>query len=112
MRVSKEVSLFKKMKQLKKMKEMKEEIEMRKFIDISVTTKLIKSMTTREFITYLNEVIALSPNDIINLYKEDIDGEAFLLLEKKDLSELGMMDKYVPLCNLFPMAEMIDNFFD
>lgn len=79
---------------------------------VEITESSIKSMSVMVFINYLSEIITLSPNDIITLYKEDIDGEAFLLMQKSHLSELGLLDRYVPLCNSFPTANFIDDFFD
>lgn len=79
---------------------------------ITTMVNSINSMSVREFINYLNDIIPLSPNNIINLYKESIDGEAFLLMEKKHISELGLMDKYNKLCIFFPMATFVDNFLN
>lgn len=72
----------------------------------------IEKMSVREFINHLHDLIMLSPDVIINLYKEDIDGEAFLLMARNDLAEVDLSGRYIELCCHFPTAKFVNDFFE
>lgn len=67
-------------------------------------------MNDVELVKCLYWNIGLTMKMINNLFKEEVDGKAFLLLEKKDISKLGMMNLYSQLCLLFPYAKFVDGF--
>jgi len=75
-----------------------------------IIPKPIYLMNDVELVECLSWNVGLSMKVIKNLFKEEIDGQAFLLLKKKDVSKLGMLDKYSQLCLLFPYAKFVDGF--
>jgi len=72
--------------------------------------KPIQLFTDVELVEFLAWNIGLSFSVIKNLFIEQIDGRSFLLLKKKDVASLGMLDKYSQLCLMFPTAEFVNDF--
>ena len=72
--------------------------------------KPIHLFTDVELVECLAWNIGISFKVIKNLFIEHIDGEAFLLMRKKDLASIGMLDKYSQLCLMFPMAKFVNEF--
>ena len=72
--------------------------------------KPIELFTDVELVEFLAFNVGLSFQVIKNLFVEQIDGESFMLMEKKDIALLGMLDKYTQLCYLFPTAKFVDEF--
>lgn len=72
--------------------------------------KPVNLMNDVELVECLASYIGLTFQDIKKLFKEEIDGQAFLLMEKKDLSYLGLLDKYSQICLHFPYGKFVDGF--
>ena len=70
-------------------------------------------MSCKELITYLQEELGeLKFSDYIaNKFIEyQIDGYSFLLMTKKNLIEINIMDKYIMLCLIVPYALFANEF--
>lgn len=72
--------------------------------------KPVNLMNDVELVECLASYIGLTFQDIKKLFKEEIDGQSFLLIDKKDLSDLGLLDKYSQICLLFPYGKFVDEF--
>lgn len=72
--------------------------------------KPVHLLTDVELVECLAWNLGLSFDVIKKLFIEQIDGKAFLLMRKKDIAEMGMLDKYFQLCLLFPTAKFVDDF--
>ena len=68
------------------------------------------SMNDIDLVTCLKSNIGLTLEQIKILFKENIDGPSFLLLRKKELSYLKILDKYFQICMLFPYGRFVDEF--
>lgn len=73
-------------------------------------SSIIKQLSIIEFINYLHSCITLTNEVKMKLLSEQIDGDAFLLMEKSDLSEVNLYDRYIELCYHFPMANFVNDF--
>jgi hypothetical protein len=72
--------------------------------------KPVHLFTDIELVDCLSRNFGISFSVIKNLFTEQVNGEVFLLLEKKDVASLGMLDIYSQLCMFFPMAKFVDEF--
>jgi len=66
----------------------------------------------QKFTEKLHRLIWLSEAVMINLIREKIDEEAFLLMKKSDLAVVGLSDRYIELCCHFPEATIVDAYLD
>jgi hypothetical protein len=70
-------------------------------------------MSSKELILYLQKELGeLKFSDyIVNRFiEEKIDGKSFLLMKKKNLIKMNIMDKYIILCLIVPYALFVDEY--
>lgn len=77
---------------------------------MNILPKPVQLMKDTELIEYLAFNIDLSFCEIKKLFNQEIDGQSFLLMEKKHIAELGILDRYYKICMLFPMGKFVDDF--
>jgi hypothetical protein len=67
-------------------------------------------MSTSELAKCLRYNLNISNSVIQILFRERVDGASFMLMNKADLRELDLGDKYIMLCLIFPGAEFVNEF--
>lgn len=77
---------------------------------MSIVPKPVQLMNDVELIECLALNIGLSFYEIKKLFNQEIDGQSFLLMKKKHIAELGILDRYYKICMLFPMGKFVDDF--
>ena len=65
-------------------------------------------MSTFELSLCLKNHLNISDVVINNLFHEQVDGSSFILMTKNNLNELGLGDKHIMLCLIFPSAKFVD----